>query len=74
MNYAGPNCYVNCNRAELLYFFEEDGGFVQRTVLHNVVFDEKRHIGAVEWTRDGTRRYHVASWGKVKKQPDNPLA
>ena len=47
---------------------EDDGGFEQRTVWHNVVFDEKRQIGAVEWTYDGTHRYHGASWVKVKNR------
>lgn len=68
VNYADPTRYVNCNRAELLHFFEDDGGFEQCTVWHNVVFDEKRQIGAVEWTYDGTHRYHGASWVKAKNR------
>ena len=32
VNYADPTRYVNRNRAELLHFFEDDGGFEQRTV------------------------------------------
>lgn len=58
VRYADPLHYRFASRAELLRFFQDDGGYPQRTVWHNAVFDEERQVGAAEYTYEGTHRYH----------------
>ena len=58
VRYGDPTRYSFKNRSELQAFFENDEGYEQRTVWHTVVFDEKQQIGAVEYTYEGTHRYH----------------
>jgi hypothetical protein len=57
--------YTLTNRADLQAFFEDDEGYPQRTVWHNIVFDEEQQIGAAEYTYEGTHRYHGTSNIKV---------
>jgi hypothetical protein len=56
--YADPTRYAMNGKPELLKFFEEDEGYPQHTTWHNVVFDEARQVGAVEYTYIGTYQYH----------------
>lgn len=58
VRYADPLRYRLESRAELLAFFQDDGGYPQRTEWHHVVFDEERQVGAAEYTYEGTHRYH----------------
>lgn len=58
VRYADPLHYRFASRADLLRFFQDDGGYPQRTVWHNIVFDEERQVGAAEYTYEGTHRYH----------------
>jgi len=58
VRYGDPTRYSFQGRDELRAFFENDEGYDQRTVWHTVVFDEEQQIGAVEYTYEGTYRYH----------------
>jgi SnoaL-like domain len=58
VRYGDPLRYRFTDRAALRAFFEADQGLEQRTVWHNVIFDEARQIAAVEYTYDGSHRYH----------------
>lgn len=58
VRYADPLHYRFASRADLLRFFQDDGGHPQSTVWHNIVFDEERQVGAAEYTYEGTHRYH----------------
>jgi hypothetical protein len=58
VRYADPLHYRFASRADLLRFFQDDGGHAQRTVWHNLVFDEEQQLGAAEYTYEGTHRYH----------------
>jgi hypothetical protein len=66
VRYADPTRYRMNSRAELLRFFQDDEGYPQRTVWHNVVFDEDRQVGAAEYTYEGTHRYHGLVLVKVE--------
>ena len=67
VRYGDPTRYFFNGRAELCAFFEDDEGYDQRTVWHTIVFDEEQQIGAVEYTYEGTHRYH----GTVLVKIDN---
>jgi hypothetical protein len=56
--YADPLRYTLDGREQLLQFFRDDGGYEQHTTWHQIVFDELRQLGAVEYTYVGTYRYH----------------
>jgi hypothetical protein len=58
VRYADPLHYRFSSRADLLAFFQDDGGHPQRTVWHNIVFDEAQQVGTAEYTYEGTHRYH----------------
>ncbi len=58
VRYADPLRYSFSNRQDLLAFFEADEGQEQKTVFHTMIFDEFRQMGAVEYTYEGTHRYH----------------
>ncbi|HXZ81110.1 MAG TPA: nuclear transport factor 2 family protein [Terriglobales bacterium] len=58
VKYGDPTRYLFANRDELLAFFRNDEGYDQLTEWHHVLFDEKAQIGAVEYTYQGTYRYH----------------
>lgn len=58
VRYADPLHYRFASRADLLRFFQDDEGYPQRTVWHNLVFDEEQQVGAAEYTYEGTHRYH----------------
>ena len=58
VRYGDPTRYSFNGRTELRAFFEADEGYDQRTVWHTIVFDEEQQIGAVEYTYEGTYRYH----------------
>lgn len=56
--YADPLRYSFHNRASLRAFFEADEGREQSTVFHTVIFDEARQVASVEYTYEGSHRYH----------------
>ena len=58
VHYGDPTRYGFASRADLLRFFQDDDGYPQRTVWHNVVFDEEKQLGAAEYSYEGTHRYH----------------
>jgi hypothetical protein len=60
VRYLDPLRYSFNGRAELLKFFEDDEGYPQRTVWHNIIFDEEQQVGVAEYTYEGTHRYHGA--------------
>ena len=66
VRYADPLRYSFASRAELVAFFEADDNYDQRTVWHTIVFDEERQVGAVEYTYDGTHRYHGTALVRVE--------
>lgn len=66
VRYADPLNYAFQSRAELLDFFCADEGFEQKNVWHNFVFDEQTQTGAVEYTYEGTHRYHGVALVKIK--------
>ena len=45
-------------RDSLRAFFEADEGREQKTYFRTVIFDEPRQIAAVEYTYEGSHRYH----------------
>lgn len=65
VHYADPLNYRFDNRADLQRFFENDEGFEQKNIWHNIIFDESQQIGAVEYTYEGTHRYHGIALVKV---------
>jgi hypothetical protein len=65
IHYADPLNYRFDNRADLQKFFENDEGFEQKNTWHNIIFDESQQIGAVEYTYEGTHRYHGIALVKV---------
>jgi hypothetical protein len=58
VRYGDPTRYNFNGRSDLLRFFQDDEGYEQRTDWHNVVFDEERQLGAVEYSYQGTHLYH----------------
>lgn len=66
VRYGDPTRYSFNGRAELRAFFEDDEGYDQRTVWHNIVFDEDQQLGAAEYTYEGTHRYHGTVLIKVE--------
>jgi hypothetical protein len=66
VEYADPQRYQLHGREELRCFFSDDQGFEQRTDLHTVLFDEEQQIGAVEYSYQGTHRYHGVALIKVE--------
>jgi hypothetical protein len=66
VRYGDPLRYLNTGREQLRNFFENDEGFEQKTVWHNVIFDESQQLGAAEYTYDGTHRYHGTVLIRVK--------
>jgi hypothetical protein len=58
IHYADPLRYSLNGKRQLRAFFEADEGYPQRTVWHNMIFDEEQQIGVAEYTFDGTHRYH----------------
>ena len=58
VRYSDPWRYAFAGRDELHRFFADDEGRDQSTVWHTVVFDEEQQIAAVEYTYEGTHRYH----------------
>jgi len=58
VKYGDPIRYQFTSRPELLAFFRNDEGYDQRTVCHTVLFDQELQIGVVEYTYEGTHRYH----------------
>ncbi len=58
VRYSDPWRYAHAGRDELQRFFADDEGREQSTVWHTVIFDEDQQVGAVEYTYEGTHRYH----------------
>lgn len=66
VRYGDPLRYLNTGREQLRSFFENDEGCEQKTVWHNVIFDETQQLGAAEYTYEGTHQYHGTVWIKLK--------
>jgi hypothetical protein len=66
IHYGDPLRYTLTNRTDLQAFFEDDEGYPQRTVWHNIIFNEEQQVGAAEYTYDGTHRYHGTTLIKVR--------
>jgi hypothetical protein len=66
IQYADPLRYALSGKTQLRAFFEADEGYPQRTVWHNMIFDEEQQTGVAEYTFDGTHRYHGAVIIKVQ--------
>ena len=58
VRYIDPVRYRIAGRADLLRFYENDEGYPEESVWHNIVFDEARQMGAGEYTYRGTHLYH----------------
>ncbi|MBI5625456.1 MAG: nuclear transport factor 2 family protein [Elusimicrobia bacterium] len=58
VHYADPLRYSFADRTSLRAFFEADEGREQSTAFHTVIFDEVRQVAAVEYTYEGSQRYH----------------
>ena len=83
VRYADPTRYEHAGRAALQAFFADDAGREQRVIWHTVVFDPARQVGAVEYTYEGTDRYHgtvlvrlagglVTHWREYQHVDDRP--
>lgn len=66
VRYADPLRYTFTERVSLRAFFEADDGREQKTTFHTVIFDEPRQIAAVEYTYDGSHRYHGVALIRLK--------
>ena len=60
VHYGDPLRYSLAGRDALRGFFEDDDDMEQRVDWHHVVFDPARQVGAVEYSYEGTHRYHGA--------------
>jgi hypothetical protein len=58
IRYGDPLHYSFSNCTDLLRFFQDDGGYEQSTVWHNILFDEEQQLGAAEYSYRGTYLYH----------------
>jgi SnoaL-like protein len=83
VHYGDPLRYSLNSRADLLRFFQADGGYEQRTDWHTVLFDQDRQIGAAEYSYQGTHLYHgvvlikvendkIARWREYQHISDEP--
>jgi hypothetical protein len=66
VHYADPLRYAVAGREQLLAFFTADDGLPQITHWHNIVFDDRRQIGAAEYTYTGTHTYHGVTLVRVQ--------
>ena len=66
VQYIDPLRYHHRSRSELLRFYQDDEGYPQRTVWRNILFDEALQLGAVEYTYEGTHRYHGVTLIQVR--------
>ncbi len=57
--------YCFDRKADLLKFFEDDGGHEQFCVFYNSLFDERKQLGVAEYTYIGTDSYHGTVWVKI---------
>lgn len=67
VEYADPLRYRFTDRASLQAFFEDDGELAQQVEWHSITFDEPRQCGAVEYTYDGTHRYHGVALFQIRE-------
>jgi len=58
VSYGDPTRYRLHGRDALRGFFEDDEDREQKVEWHLVVWDATRQVGAVEYTYEGTHRYH----------------
>ena len=65
VRYADPLRYSFEGNDALRAFFEADEGQDQRTTWHTIIFDEERQEGAVEYTYEGSYRYHGVALVRV---------
>jgi SnoaL-like domain len=66
VRYIDPVRYRIASRAELLKFYENDEGYPQESLWHNIVFDEAQQMGAGEYSYRGTHLYHGLVLVKVQ--------
>lgn len=66
VRYGDPTRYSFNGRVEIRAFFEDDEGYDQSTVWHTIIFDEEQQMGAVEYTYEGTHRYHGTVLVKIE--------
>ena len=67
VHYGDPVRYALHGRNALHGFFEDDDDMEQRVDWHHVVFDIARQVGAVEYTYEGSHRYHGAVLVKLER-------
>ena len=67
VRYADPTRYAHAGRAALKAFFADDEGREQKVEWHTVVFDPARQVGALEYTYEGSHRYHGAALVHVSR-------
>jgi hypothetical protein len=65
--YADPVRYAFTSRDDLLAFFENDDGLEQSVRFHLAIFDERRGIGAAEYTYIGNHTYHGVVLVRVRE-------
>ena len=65
--YSDSLNYSFSTRADLFGFFEDDGGRPQSCRFHGIVYDERRGLGAAEYTYEGTFRYHGTVWVRIEE-------
>jgi hypothetical protein len=58
VRYGDPTRYHFAGKTALLNFFQDDEGYEQRTDWHSILFDPELRMAAVEYTYEGTYRYH----------------
>jgi len=67
VHYGDPTRYSLQGRDALRGFFEDDDDRDQHVDWHHVVFDPARQVGAVEYTYEGTHRYHGTVMLKLER-------
>ncbi len=65
VQYGDPLRYHLEGRPALEAFFSADEGFEQHVWWHLVLFDEAQQIGVVEYTYEGTHRYHGVALARI---------
>jgi hypothetical protein len=66
VHYADPTRYQLDGRSALLAFFADDDGQAQQVEWHLQLFDASRQVGMVEYSYEGTHRYHGVALIRVR--------
>jgi hypothetical protein len=61
IKYVDPLRYRFSGREELLEFFNDESE-PETCTFHQYVFDEKRQVGAAEYSYSGSQAYHGTVW------------